>query len=61
MSDKETAIDEVTPLDEYPLMEEGARKEEFLAGIREALAEVERGETYTLEEVRASLREWVRQ
>lgn len=51
MSDKESAMDEVTELDDYPPLEEGARKEEFLAGIRQALAEVERGETYTMEEM----------
>ncbi len=60
MSDKEPAINEVAPLDEYPPEEVGERREELLAGIEKALRQVECGETYTAEEVREMMKEWVR-
>ncbi len=59
MSDKEPAVDEGTQLDDYPPMEEGARKAEFLAGIDEALRQVERGETYSIEEMEKFMEEWL--
>ena len=61
MSDKEPVVDEITPLDDYPSEEVGERRAELLAGIEEALRQVERGETYTIEEVRTMMKEWVRQ
>lgn len=61
MSDKEVAIDEVSKSDDYPPEEQGARRAEFLAGIKEAMAQVERGETYTVEEMLKFVEEWARE
>ena len=61
MRDKEPATDEATPLDEYPPEEVGERRAALLAGIEKALRQVERGETYTIEEVREMMKGWVRQ
>ena len=61
MSDKELAIDEAMPPDEYPPEEQGTRRAELLAGIEVALEEVRRGDTIPIEEVMREMEEWVHQ
>ncbi len=58
MSDEEAAVDEVAQSDNYPPEEQGARRAEFLAGIEEARRQVERGETYTVEEMLKFVEGW---
>ena len=41
-------------------LHEVAREIEFIAGVREGMAELDRGEGVPIEDVRAKLREWVK-
>jgi predicted transcriptional regulator len=41
-------------------LHEVAREIEFIAGVREGMAELDRGEGVPIDEVRAKLREWVK-
>ena len=58
MSDKEPAAEGMISLDDHPPEEVGERRAEFIAGIKQALVEVERGETYTMEEMLKFVEEW---
>jgi predicted transcriptional regulator len=41
-------------------LHEVAREIEFIAGVRDGFAELDRGEGVSIDEVRAKLREWVK-
>ena len=58
MSDKEPAVDEVAQVDEYSLEEQGERRAEFLAGIKEGSEQALRGEGISIEEARRRVKEW---
>jgi predicted transcriptional regulator len=55
MSNRELVIDLVTRLPEDTPLEEIMREIEFIAGVREGLAQAERGEGITIEEARKLL------
>jgi predicted transcriptional regulator len=58
MSNRELVIDFVNKLPEDTPLEEIVRQIEFVAGVKEGLAQSERGEGISAEEVRRLLREW---
>jgi predicted transcriptional regulator len=59
MSNKEIVKDLVQRLPENTSLHEIAREIEFVAGVREALAELDRGEGVPLAEVKRRLPTWV--
>lgn len=58
MSNRELVLDLVGKLPDDAPMEEILRKIEFVAGVREGLDQADRGEGYSLEEVRKMIEEW---
>ena len=58
MSNRELVIDRVNKLPEDMPLEDTARQIEFIAGVREGLAEEEKGEGVSAEELRGLLRKW---
>ncbi len=59
MSAKEIVADLLERLPDDVSMEEFLRQAEFMAGVREGLAELDRGEYISIEEVEAELPTWV--
>ena len=58
MSNRELVIDVVNKLPEDAPLEEIIREIEFVAGVREGLAQADRGEVISLEEVRNLIKSW---
>jgi len=58
MSNRELVIDLVSKLPDDMPMEEILRKIEFVAGVKEGLDQADRGEGYSVEEVRRMIEEW---
>ena len=58
MSSKEIVIDLLQKLPEESSLMEIAQEIEFVAGIREGLAQLDRGESLTAEQLRERLRAW---
>jgi predicted transcriptional regulator len=58
MSNKEIVLDLVRRLPESASLRDIAREIEFVAGVREALAELDRGEGVPLEEVEQRMAAW---
>ena len=58
MSNRELVLDVVSKLPDSASMEEIMEKIAFVAGINEALAESDRGEGYSIEEVEALIKKW---
>jgi predicted transcriptional regulator len=58
MSSKEIVIDAIQKLPEEASLLEIARELEFVAGIREGAAELDRGEFLTAEQIRQKIPEW---
>ena len=59
MSSKEIALDLVSRLPENVSLLDIARELEFIAGVREGFAQLDRGEGVPLEDVRKQLPSWV--
>ena len=59
MSTKEIVQDLLGTLPDNASLHDVARQIEFVAGVREALAEVERGEEIPIEEIERELPTWV--
>ena len=59
MSNREIAIDLIHQLPEDASLREMARELEFVAGVREGFAEIERGECLPAEEVRKLVPSWI--
>ena len=59
MSDKELALDSIRRLPEDARLDAIAERLEFLAAIRNASEEIERGETVPHEEVKRQLATWL--
>lgn len=59
MSDKELVADLVKRLPENSTLRDIAREIEFVAGIREGFAELDRGEGVPLEQVAKQLPQWI--
>jgi predicted transcriptional regulator len=59
MSTKQIVHDLLQKLPENVSLHEVAREIEFVAAVREGLAEVERGERIPVEEIEAELPSWV--
>ncbi len=59
MSNKEIVIDLVGRLPEDATLLEIAREIEFVAGVREGFAQLDRGEGVPLEEVEKQLSSWI--
>lgn len=60
MSDKKTAIDLIGNLPENVTLLEIAKEIEFVAGVREGFAELDRGEGVPLEQVERQLPSWIK-
>jgi predicted transcriptional regulator len=58
MNNREIAIDLIQRLPEDTSLDEIARELEFLAGIQEGFAQLERGEGVPAEEVRRMIPSW---
>lgn len=58
MSNKEIVLDLVKRLPEETSLHDIAREIDFVAGVRDALAELDRGEGMSLEEVKKRLPTW---
>jgi hypothetical protein len=58
VSDKEIAADLVENLPEESSLLEIAQEIEFVAGIREGVGQLDRGESLTAEQLRQRLAEW---
>jgi predicted transcriptional regulator len=58
MSNRELVIDLVNKLPENTPLEDIARKIEFVAGVKKALAEAERGECVSADETRQLIKIW---
>ena len=58
MSSKEIVIDLVRRMPDTASLHDIAREIEFVAGVREAFAELDRGEGVPLEEVEKQLPKW---
>ncbi|MCX8089518.1 MAG: hypothetical protein N3I86_01065 [Verrucomicrobiae bacterium] len=58
MSSKEIAIEVIRKLPDEASLEEIARELEFVAGVREGVAELDRGEHLSAEELRARIAKW---
>ncbi len=59
MSAKEIAIEVIGRMGEDSSLHEIAREIEFMAGVQEGLAELDRGEGVPLEQVEKDLPSWV--
>lgn len=59
MSDREIVADLLERIPEDASLNDIARRIDFIAGIREALAEADRGELIPLEEVERELPSWI--
>ena len=59
MSNKELVIDLVRRLPDQATLMEIAKEIEFVAGVREGLAQLDRGEGVPLEEVKQQLSSWI--
>jgi predicted transcriptional regulator len=59
MSNKEIVIDLVRRLPEQATLLEIAREIEFVAGVREGFAQLDRGEGVPLDEVEKQLPTWI--
>ncbi|MEY4388108.1 MAG: hypothetical protein RLY20_3391 [Verrucomicrobiota bacterium] len=59
MSDKELVADLVKRLPDNSTLHDIAREIEFVAGVREGFAELDRGEGVALEEVAQQLPQWI--
>jgi len=59
VSNKEIVMDLVKRMPENASLHDTAREIEFVAGVREALGELDRGEGVPLEEVEKRLPKWV--
>jgi len=59
MSNKEIVIDLMQRLPEQATLHEIAREIEFIAGVREGFAQLDRGEGVPLEKVEKQLHTWV--
>lgn len=60
MSSKEIAIDLVQKLPEETSLLEIAREIEFVAGVREAMDEFDKGMSVSAEQLRGEIREWAK-
>jgi hypothetical protein len=58
MSSKELVIELVRRLPEEASMLDIAREIEFVAGVREAMSEFDRGESITTDQLLAEVRRW---
>ncbi len=58
MSNRELVIDLVNKLPEDTSLENIAREIEFIAGVKEAMAQADRGEVIPLEEVEKLIEQW---
>lgn len=58
MSNRELVMDLVSKLPEDMPLEDIARKIEFVAGVKEALAQSDRGEGISLEEAEKLIKQW---
>jgi len=61
MSNRQLVIDFVSRLPEDTPLDEIAKRIDFIAGIRAAEGEAERGEVIPVEDARVFVDEWVRQ
>jgi predicted transcriptional regulator len=59
MSNKELVIDLVRRLPDEATLMEIAKEIEFVAGVREGFAQLDRGEGVPLEEVKQRLSSWI--
>jgi predicted transcriptional regulator len=59
MSNKELVIDLVRRLPDQATLMEIAKEIEFVAGVREGFAQLDRGEGVPLEEVKQQLSSWI--
>lgn len=59
MSNREIAADIIGRMPEDASLYEIARRIEFVAAVREGLADVERGDVFPLEQVERELPEWI--
>jgi len=59
MSNKEIVMDLIGRLPEDATLLEIAKEIEFVAGVREGFAQLDRGEGVPLEEVEKQLRSWI--
>lgn len=59
MSNKELVIDLVQRLPDEATLMEIAKEIEFVAGVREGFAQLDRGEGVPLEEVKQKLSSWI--
>ena len=59
MSNREIAIDLIRKLPEDTSLHDMAREIEFVAGVRQGLAEIDRGERIPIEEIERELPSWV--
>jgi predicted transcriptional regulator len=59
MSNREIAAEIIGQLPEDVSLYEIARRIEFVAAVREGLADIERGDLVSLEEVKRELPEWI--
>lgn len=59
MSNKELVIDLVRRLPDEATLMEIAKEIEFVAGVREGFAQLDRGEGVPLEEVKKQLSSWI--
>ncbi len=59
MSNKEIVADLLQRLPEKASLHEIAREIEFVAAVREGLAELDRGESIPIEQVEAELPSWI--
>ena len=58
MSNREIAMDVIRRLPEDASLEDMAKELEFIAGVQEGFAQLERGEGVAAEEVRPMIRQW---
>jgi len=58
MSDKEIAVDLLQKLPEESSLLEIAQEIEFVAGLREGLAQLDQGQSLTAEQLRPRLHAW---
>ena len=59
MSNRDIAIDLIQKLPENASLHDIAREIEFIAGVREGFAQLERGEGVPAEEVRSLIPSWI--
>ncbi len=59
MSDKQLALESIQRLPDDASLDAIAERLEFLASIRKGLAQIERGETVSHEEVKRQLATWL--